>query len=161
VGEKQQRTLEPILATPISDRELLLGKFVVCMVPTMAVTWLAAVVAVGLVDAISWSRYGALFLPDRFWLAAVGILSPLVGAAITLLTMRLSARSVDPQVTVQTSALAILPGFLIVFGLFGKLLMVSFTAVLVTIALMLLLNLWLFRRVERTFRREEILTKWK
>lgn len=161
VGEKQQRTLEPILATPISDREFLLGKFVVCMVPTMAVTWLAAVVAVGLVDAISWSRYGALFLPDRFWLAGVGVLSPLIGSAMTLVTMRLSARSVDPQVTVQTSALVILPGFLIVFGLFGRLLMVSFTAVLVTIALMLLLNLWLFRRVERTFRREEILTRWK
>ena len=161
VGEKQQRTLEPILATPISDREFLLGKFVVCMVPTMAVTWLAAVVAVALVDAISWSRYGAPFLPDRFWLAGVGVLSPLIGSAMTLITMRLSARSVDPQVTVQTSALAILPGFFIVFGLFGKLLMVSFTAVLVTIALVLLLNLWLFRRVERTFRREEILTRWK
>ena len=161
VGEKQQRTLEPILATPITDREFLLGKFMVCMVPTMAVTWLAAVVAIGLVDAISWSRYGALFLPDRFWLAGVGILSPLVGAAITLLTMRLSARSVDPQVTVQTSALAILPGFFIVFGLFGRLLMESFTAVLVIIALMLLVDLWLFRGVERTFRREEILTKWK
>jgi hypothetical protein len=39
--------------------------------------------------------------------------------------------------------------------------MESFTAVLVTIALMLLVDLWLFRGVERTFRREEILTKWK
>jgi hypothetical protein len=94
-------------------------------------------------------------------MAGVGILSPLLGAAVTLLTMRLSARSVDPQVTVQTSALAILPGFFIVFGVFGKLLMVSFPAVLVTIGLMLVLNLWFFRRVERTFRREEILTKWK
>ena len=149
------------MSTPISDREFLLGKFVVCMVPTTAVTWLAAVVAVGLVDAISWSRYGTLFLPDRFWLAGIGVLSPLIGSAMTLVTMRLSARSVDPQVTVQTSALVILPGFLIVFGLFGRLLMVSFTSVLVTIALMLLLNLWLFRRVERTFRREEILTRWK
>ncbi|HEX9895421.1 MAG TPA: ABC transporter permease subunit [Gemmatimonadales bacterium] len=161
VGEKQQRTLEPILATPISDREFLAGKFLVCLVPTMVVTWLSAIVGVALVDSISWSRYGTLFLPDRFWLAGIGLLAPLVGAAITLVTMRLSARSVDPQSTVQASALAILPGFFVVFGVFGKVLMVSFNAVLVTIVLTLVLNLWLFRGVERTFRREEILTKWK
>lgn len=161
VGEKQQRTLEPILATPITDREFLAGKFLVCLVPTMTITWLSAVVAVVLADGASWPRYGSLVLPDRFWLAGVGLLSPLVGAAMTLVTMRLSARSVDPQATVQASALAILPAFLVVFGIFGRLLMVSFTALLVTIGLMLLLDLWLFRLVERTFRREEILTKWK
>jgi hypothetical protein len=127
----------------------------------MAVTWLSAVIAVVLVDGASLSRYGTAFLPDRFWLAGVGVLSPLVAAAITLVTMRLSARSVDPQATVQASALAILPGFFVIFGIFGKLLMVSFPALLVTIVLALLLNVWLFRRVERTFRREEILTKWK
>jgi hypothetical protein len=75
--------------------------------------------------------------------------------------MRLSARSVDPQSTVQTSALAILPGFLLVFGVFGRILLRSFPAVLVTVALAVLINLWLFRTVERSFRREEILTRWK
>lgn len=161
VGEKQQRTLEPILATPISDREFLMGKFLVCLVPTVVVTWGAAVVAVVLVDAISRSSYGVFFLPDRFWVAGIGLLAPLVAAAITLLTMRLSARSVDPQSTVQTSALAILPGFLLVFGVFGRILLRSFPAVLVTVALAVLINLWLFRTVERSFRREEILTRWK
>ena len=43
VGEKQQRTLEPILATPITDREFLASKLMVCLVPTVAVTWLTAV----------------------------------------------------------------------------------------------------------------------
>lgn len=161
VGEKQQRTLEPILATPVSDREFLVGKFLVCILPTMAVTWGSALIAIGLVDAISWRRYQALFLPDRFWLAGVGLLSPLVGTAITLVTMRLSARSVDPQATVQTSALVVLPGFLVLFGLFGKVLLVSFPALLVMTGLTLVLDLWLFRRVEKTFQREEILTRWK
>ena len=36
VGEKQQRTLEPILATPITDRQLLLGKLLACVGPTVA-----------------------------------------------------------------------------------------------------------------------------
>jgi len=161
VGEKQQRTLEPILATPISDREFLLGKFLVCLVPTVVLTWATGLMAALLVDGITLVRMGVLVLPDRFWLAGVGLLAPLLGSAVVLLTMRLSARSVDPQVTVQTSALAIVPGFLLIFGLFGKLLISSFPALLVAIGVAALLDLWLFRRVERTFEREEILTRWK
>ena len=41
VGEKQQRTLEPILATPITDRQLLLGKLLASAGPTILVTWAA------------------------------------------------------------------------------------------------------------------------
>ena len=161
VGEKQQRTLEPILATPISDREFLVGKFLVCLAPTLAVTWATAVVAILLVDTITLVRLQAVLLPDRFWIAGVGLLAPLLGGAVVLITMRLSARSVDPQATVQASALAVVPGFLVVFGVFGKLLISSFTALLTGIAVAALLDVWLFRRVERTFEREEILTRWR
>lgn len=161
VGEKQQRTLEPILATPITDREFLTAKLLVCLVPTVAVTWATALVAVILVDAISLSRSGEFLLPDRFWVAGVGLLAPLLAGAVTLVTMRLSARSVDPQATVQASALAVVPAFLVIFGLFGKVLISSFGALLLSIALTIVLDLWLFRRIEKTFEREEILTRWR
>lgn len=161
VGEKQQRTLEPILATPITDREFLAGKLLVCLVPTVAVTWATALVAIGLVDGIGVVRGHGPWLPDRFWLAGVGLLAPLLGGAVTLVTMRLSARSVDPQATVQASALAVVPGFLVLVGLFGKVLIGSFTALLAAVALVVVIDVWLFRRVERTFEREEILTKWR
>ena len=120
-----------------------------------------AAVAIVVVDAITLLRLHQVLLPDRFWVAGVGLLAPLLGGAVVLVTMRLSARSVDPQATVQASALAVVPGFLLVFGLFGKLLIASFTALLVAIALAVLINVWLFRRVERTFERDEILTRWK
>ena len=161
VGEKQQRTLEPILATPITDRELLAGKLLVCLVPTVAVTWITAVIAIVLVDLVTFVRAREVMLPDQFWLAGIGVLAPLLGIAVTLVTMRLSAKSVDPQATVQASALAIIPGFLVVFGLFGKILIENFTALLVGIAILALVDLWLFRRVEKTFEREEILTRWR
>lgn len=161
VGEKQQRTLEPILATPITDREFLAGKLLVCLVPTLAVTWITALAAIALVDTVSYVRDRAFLLPDRFWLAGVGLLAPLLGVAVTLVTMRLSAKSVDPQATVQASALAVIPGFLVIFGLFGRILIANFTALLAGIALMVIVDLWLFRRVEKTFEREEILTRWR
>ena len=161
VGEKQQRTLEPILATPITDREFLAGKLLVCLVPTVAVTWITAVAAIVLVDAVSFIRARELLLPDRYWIAGVGLLAPLLGIAVTLVTMRLSAKSVDPQATVQASALAVIPGFLVIFGVFGKILIENFTALLAGIGLMVVVDLWLFRRIEKTFEREEILTRWR
>jgi membrane protein CcdC involved in cytochrome C biogenesis len=113
------------------------------------------------VDLVTVLRTGEAVLPDRFWLAGVGVLAPLLGTAVTLVTMRMSARSVDPQATVQASALMVVPAFLVVFGVFGKVLIASFEMLLIGIGLVLLLDLWLFRRVERTFEREEILTRWR
>ena len=44
VGEKQARTLEPLLATPITTTELLIAKVLGALVPTLAIS-LAGLVA--------------------------------------------------------------------------------------------------------------------
>jgi hypothetical protein len=75
--------------------------------------------------------------------------------------MRLSAKSSDPQATVQTSALAILPVFLLLVAVFGRALTLSFPALLVACGLAVLVDLALFRMNVVRFRREEILTTWK
>ena len=46
VGEKIEKSLEPLLATPTTDGELLLGKSLASFVPCMAVTYLAAAIFV-------------------------------------------------------------------------------------------------------------------
>jgi ABC-2 type transport system permease protein len=161
VGEKQQRTLEPILATPITDRQLLLGKLIASIVPTVATTWAAGAAAILIVDVVFVSRGLAAPLPDRFWLLGLLVLAPALAGTVALVTMRLSARSSDPQATVQTSALAILPGFLLLVAIFGKLLTSYFPALVAACALVLLLDAALFRMNVVRFRREEILTQWK
>ena len=159
-GEKQQRTLEPILATPITDRQFLFGKLLASLVPTTLVTWGTGVVAALVVDAITWRRFGPI-MPDRYWLLGVLVLAPLLGAIVVLVTMRVSAKSTDPQATVQTTALVTLPGFFVLFGLFGRVLTMNFTALWVACLLAALVCLSLFRTNARRFQREEILTRWK
>jgi ABC-2 type transport system permease protein len=161
VSEKQQRTLEPILAAPITERELLFGKLLASLLPSVLLTWASALAAAILVDAISWRTYGALFLPDRFWSVGVFVLAPLLGAASVLATMRLSAKMTDPQAANQFAGLVIVPIFLAGIGLFGKILTVSFTALLIACLAVLLLALALFRVNVVKFQREEILTRWK
>jgi len=161
VGEKQQRTLEPILATPITDGQFLLGKLLAAAVPTVVMTWATALVTIIVVDIATGGRYATALLPDRFWALGILGLAPLLATAVVLVTMRFSAKATDPQATVQATALAIIPGFLILIALFGKLLTTFFAALWVACLVMAVIDLLLFRGNTRTFRREEILTRWK
>lgn len=160
VGEKQQRTLEPILATPITDRQFLLAKLLAATVPTVIATVGVALVATLIVDVITASRYTTLLLPDRFWVVSAFVLGPLLAVAVALVTMRLSARATDPQATVQTTALLILPVFLIGLALFGKLLTTYFPALVASCGIVAVADAILFRGNVRRFQREEILTRW-
>lgn len=161
VSEKQQRTLEPILATPITDRQFLLAKLLAAVVPTILVTLVSALLATVLADVVTYPRYHVWLLPDRFWLLGVFVLPPLLAVAIALLTMRLSARATDPQAAVQTTALILVPIFFVVLALFGRLLMSVFPALVAACLLVALADVWLFRGNVKRFQREEILTRWK
>jgi ABC-2 type transport system permease protein len=63
VREKEQRTLEPILATPIRDRDLLLAKLVASVVPALLITWAAFVAGSLMTMAGSWWTVDVIILP--------------------------------------------------------------------------------------------------
>jgi hypothetical protein len=161
VAEKQQRTLEPILATPITDLEFLTGKLLASLAPSIILTWASAILAVVIVDWITWGRYETPLLPERFWFVGVFVLAPLMGMASCLAAMRLSAKMTDPQSANQFTGLVIVPAFMIGIGIFGKLLTISMSAVAIACVVVVLLVLFLLRLNLKNFQREEILTRWK
>ena len=56
VGEKIEMSLEPLLATPTTDGELLLGKSLAAFLPCVGATYLGSAIFVALVDAWSYGR---------------------------------------------------------------------------------------------------------
>src|SRR6266498_5471627 len=50
IGEREQRTLETVLTTPVTDGELLLGKAIAAVLPTVAIAWLLFGAYVGLAE---------------------------------------------------------------------------------------------------------------
>ena len=139
VAEKQQRTLEPILATPITDFEFLIGKLLASLVPSIILTWAAAILAVVIVNWTTWGRYQTPLLPDRFWAVGVFLLAPLLGMASVLAAMRLSAKMTDPQSANQFTGLVIVPTFMLGIGIFGKILTISMIAVAIACVVVVLL----------------------
>jgi ABC-type Na+ efflux pump permease subunit len=161
VREKEQRTLEPILATPLSDRELMLAKLFAALGPAVGLLWAAA--AAGSVAGLlaSWWRIGVPILPTAGNLVGWLLLGPGLATLAALGALRVSARFTDVPSATQFTGLVVVPITLVVVALLGRPAMASPLVGLGGTVVLGLLGLWLFRANLRRFRREEILTRWK
>ncbi|MCA9671246.1 MAG: ABC transporter permease subunit [Myxococcales bacterium] len=160
VGEKQARSLEPLLASPVETWELLVAKALTAVLPAIAIGWLSyGMCAVGYTFLAS-PRVAAHFIRPA-WILGMLVLSTLLALVSTLLTVIVSSRTNDVRVAQGASAFIALP----VLAL-GSLSLIGKTVVTVThiaiasgvAALADALLLWL---AVRLFQRERILTRWK
>jgi uncharacterized membrane protein SpoIIM required for sporulation/ABC-type transport system involved in multi-copper enzyme maturation permease subunit len=63
VGEKERRSIEPLLSSPLSDSQLYLGKLLAAIVPTLIASYLGIVVyLVGVYNQIGWKPAPVLIL---------------------------------------------------------------------------------------------------
>lgn len=160
VGEKTQRTLEPILATPISTADLLVAKNLASIIPAVLATWAAfGLFAIGAYFlVISGTVYARLFEPR--WILAVFFLGPLLALFSAALSIIVSSRANDPRAAQQIASLVILPIVLLFLGQVSGLILFSATIVLILIAAMIVINIILIFISVRIFDRETILTRW-
>jgi ABC-type Na+ efflux pump permease subunit len=161
VREKEQRTLEPILATPIRDRDLLLAKLVASVVPALLITWAAFVAGSLMTMAGSWWTVDVIILPTAGNLVALLLLAPAMSLVGALLGLRVSARFTDVPGAMQFTGLVVVPVTLILVALLGRPAMMWPLAGLGGAIVLGGVSYGLFRMNLRRFAREEILTKWK
>jgi ABC-2 type transport system permease protein len=160
IGEKQARTLEPVLAAPIRTVELLAGKAVAALVPGVLAGWVTYAAFVVLASLV----YGpALFgvVTDGSWLAGVFVLGPAVGLSSVVAGVIVSARVNDPRVAQQIGGVIIIPIIgLVLIQATGTLLVgpAGYTILAVIIGVVSLLGL---RAGVQLFDRETILTRWR
>jgi len=64
VGEKVEKSLEPLLATPLTDGEILLGKSISAIVPTLVAMYAAAAVFMVGMDEVAFSKLGYYYFPN-------------------------------------------------------------------------------------------------
>ncbi len=161
VGEKTTRSLEPLLATPITTLELLAAKCLAAVLPAI----LATFAAFGLFALGSWLLVAdkillaALFAPR--WLIAIFLVGPLLAILASIFALIVSSRVNDPRVAEQISMVVIVP---ILIGLFGQMagFFVLNAQIISLVALTLLfLDILLLYLAGEIFERESILTRWK
>lgn len=162
VGEKIEKSLEPLLATPTTDGEILLGKGIAAFLPPLAGIWGGAGVFMALMDAVTYGRLGYSFFPTWNTALFLLVLVPLAVVLSVEVNVMISSRVSDVRIAQQLGFLMAIPYAGVYIA--GQLNFVNLgdSSDLLTMAgILLVAVVSLLFLTRATFRREEILTTWR
>ena len=159
-GEKEKRTLEPLLSSPVSPLELVIGKSLASLIPAVAVCLIAFVLLCIGVDAVAWDLTHTLVLPNAMWVFGVLCIAPLFAFFGNGMAVIISARVGDSRLAQQLAGLFVLPLVGLAAGQFGGLLKAGTTYYALLGVLVLLLDVAILFVARRLFDRERLMSRW-
>ncbi len=161
LGEKIEQSLEPLLATPITDGELLLGKTISSFLPCIGVIYVCSLIFMVLSDAVTYNTLGYLFFPNLKMAFILLLAVPLSSILSIQLNVIISARVNDVRTANQLGLLLEIPFIGVYILLVTNIATLNVINVLAIIAALILTDLAFFYLNKSTFQRDNILTKWK
>ncbi|OFW06978.1 MAG: hypothetical protein A3I61_03055 [Acidobacteria bacterium RIFCSPLOWO2_02_FULL_68_18] len=160
VGEKQGRTLEPLLATPLTTLELLGAKVLGALVPALGLT--VATFGLYLAGVAAFAESGAfraLLTPAS--LGVTFLIGPLAALAALQLAVCVSSRVNDPRSAQQIGALVVLPVTAVFVLQIAGMFQLGGPAIVWLAVALAGVNIGLILVGIALFDRESILTRWK
>lgn len=160
VGEKIERSLEPLLATPANDGEILLGKGIAALLPPLAAMWGGMVTLMAYCDVLTRGTLGGLYFPN--WTAAVTMLgvAPLVAIMGVGFAVLWSARVSEVRTAQQLASLVALPMAGIYICILSGALTLDLASLGIICGFLVIVDAGLAFAARAAFGREEILTRW-
>jgi ABC-2 type transport system permease protein len=160
VGEKATRSLEPLLATPISTEELLAGKSLAAVIPAVLATWACFLIFAIALPIIGVRPAVISYALGPTWLVAIFVGGPLMAVFAVNIAVLVSSRARDPRAAEQTAAVVILRILMLLFAVLGGFIILNVTIMLASFSFLLILDVFLVYLGARLFQREAILTRW-
>jgi ABC-2 type transport system permease protein len=160
IGEKQARTLEPLLVTPITTFELLGGKLLGALLPALAVTVVSLALYLAVVALTAANGVFAVLLGPRT-LGVMFLLGPLAAMVALQLAICVSSRVNDARTAQQLGVFVILPIPALLLGQIFGAVELTVPLILCISLVLILVNIGLMWFAIRLFDRETILTRWR
>jgi ABC-2 type transport system permease protein len=160
VGEKQTRTLEPLLATPITTVELLVAKVLGAIVPTLVVSFVGLALYLAGIAAFAEPNVFAHMFNARTVLLIV-VLGPAAALVALQAAIVISSRVNDARTAQQFGVLIILPITAVFVAQFTGSWWLSTRWLLLVGAGLMAAWLLLVGVSVALFDRENILTRWR
>jgi ABC-type Na+ efflux pump permease subunit len=157
LGEKIEHSLEPLLATPITDGELLLGKMIASFLPCVGVVYIGSVIFMTLSDVIT----GTLFFPNWVMAFILLVAVPLASILSIQLNVIISSRVSDVRTANQLGILLFIPFIAVYILLTTNTVSLNVINLFLISSVLLIIDVGLFYINKATFNRDMILTKWK
>lgn len=157
VGEKEHKTMESLLYTPISMEQLLRAKILGVFIPSFIVT-LISFLCVGIIFNVGGLIYfGQLIFPDLKWLIIILWISPAINFLSLIFTVMVSAKSETFQEAQQVSGLLVIPVLLVLVAQMTGVLLLNSFVMLVTGGILFVLDYILIKRISSRFIPEKLI----
>jgi ABC-type Na+ efflux pump permease subunit len=108
-GEKERKTLEALLYTPTTNRELFVAKLLSGWLAAIAVAWVGFVLYIVMANAAAWSQLHRIFFPNAMWLVLILWVVPAIAGLGVGAMVLASSRAQGFQDANQLGGLVILP----------------------------------------------------
>ena len=158
-GERERKTLESLLYTPLTDRELFLAKTITAWIPSLIVTALSFIVTTIVVNAAAWPTMHRIFFPNLMWIVLVVWVAPAVAALGLSAMVLVSARVRGVQESIQLSGLFVLPMVVLVIAQVRGVMMLGTRNVLIAGLVLWVVSGALLWYGGRSFRRESLIAR--
>jgi ABC-2 type transport system permease protein len=161
VGEKIEKSLEPLLATPLTDGEILLGKAIAALLPTLVAMYAGAAVFMVGIDAVTFGKLGYNYFPNWTFGVLLLVLVPVAVVMSVLYSVIVSSKVNDVRSANSFGILILLPLLAIYLASEIRIISLDINGLLIISGILSAIDIALYFVGTAVFQREEILTKWK
>ena len=156
VGEKERKTMESLLYTPITLKELFIAKTAGVAIPAYFITLVSSIVFGIIMNIGGWIYFGRMIFPNLKWVLLILWVCP----AITMLGLSfmvlISAKAKTFQDAQQMSGLIVLPIIFVLIGQLTGLFLLNEAILFGVGAFLYALDYVLMRNATRTFVPEKL-----
>ncbi len=156
VGEKERKTIEALLYTPASDRELFFGKLLAAVVPALLVAWGSFLLYTLVLNTLGWPIMGRIWFPTPAWLPMMLWLAPAFALLGLLASILISSRVNSFMEAYQLTGILVIPVVLLMVGQVSGLLYVGPALIFGLGLVVWLVNLGLLALALRIFSRKAL-----
>ena len=159
IGEKETKSLEPLLATPVSTWELLIGKSLAATIPAVLLTWLSFLVLIA-GGYLIMPRPVFLAMIRPVWILGMVLLSPLLAMLSVFSGIIISSRMNDPRAAQQVTGIFVIPIIALSLVVLAGKIFLSVWMVFLAAIIALAVDCVVLYFAVKLFQRETILTRW-
>jgi ABC-2 type transport system permease protein len=160
VGEKSERTLEPLLATPVKIWQLLAGKTLAGAIPAILISWICAGLFLAGMACLGDTSLIRLVLNAQ-WLISLLLMVPVFSVLSFLLGVVGSTRAKDAKSAQNIVMVVLLPLLALIGVQAGGLIVFTPVRMVWMVVVMLVITWFILKLTVKLFRRESIILFWK
>lgn len=148
-GEKTEKTLEGLLLSPCSPRELMLGKILASFLPAVFMSWIAIIFYSLTIGFLGYPLFKSRFIIDEMWIFTAVVLVPLISFLVVLIVVHTSRRAKTVKSAQSVASLLILPVLALVIGQAAGAIFIGWAGAIIFALITFLANLILLMNIKK------------